>query len=39
MAVDSKGAIYVGEVTQTFGVKAGVVPEGTHSFQKFEPVA
>ena len=31
VAVDSKGAIYVGEVTQTFGVKAGAVPEGTHS--------
>ena len=37
VAVDSKGAIYVGEVTQTFGVKSGAVPEGTHSFQKFEP--
>ena len=37
VAVDSRGAVYVGEVTQTFGVTTGAVPEGTHSFQKFEP--
>lgn len=34
-AVDSKGNIYVGEVTETFAVKPGVVPAGTHCFQKF----
>ncbi|MHB0868644.1 MAG: peptidyl-alpha-hydroxyglycine alpha-amidating lyase family protein [Chloroflexota bacterium] len=35
IGVDSKGDIYVAEVTETFGVKGGGVPSGSHSFQKF----
>jgi DNA-binding beta-propeller fold protein YncE len=35
VAVDSRGDVYVAEVTQTFGVRPGEVPAGTHSFQKF----
>ena len=35
ICADSKGAIYVGEVTETFGVKPGLVPSGAHTFQKF----
>lgn len=35
LAVDSRGDLYVGEVTQTFGVSRGAVPPGTHTFQKF----
>lgn len=36
VCVDSRGDLYVAEVTQTFGVRGGPgVPEGTHSFQKF----
>jgi DNA-binding beta-propeller fold protein YncE len=35
VAVDGRGDVYVAEVTQTFGVRPGEVPEGTHSFQKF----
>jgi DNA-binding beta-propeller fold protein YncE len=35
MCVDSKGDLYVAEVTYTFVGKAGIVPEGTHQFQKF----
>lgn len=35
VCVDSRGDLYVAEVTQTFGVRGGGVPEGTHSFQKF----
>ncbi|HZQ99607.1 MAG TPA: peptidyl-alpha-hydroxyglycine alpha-amidating lyase family protein [Chloroflexota bacterium] len=38
IAVDAEGAIYVGEVTHTIGVRGGLVPEGTHTFQKFERV-
>lgn len=36
ICVDSRGDIYVGEVTWTFGVRPGLVPEDCHSFQKFE---
>ena len=35
VAVDSRGDLYVAEVTQTFGVRPGQVPAGTHTFQKF----
>jgi hypothetical protein len=35
VAVDSRGDIYVAEVTMTFGIRPGEVPAGTHSFQKF----
>jgi DNA-binding beta-propeller fold protein YncE len=35
IAVDSKGDVYVSEVTWTFGVSRGHVPDGTHTFQKF----
>jgi hypothetical protein len=35
IAVDSRGDVYVAEVTNTFGVRPGEVPAGTHSFQKF----
>jgi sugar lactone lactonase YvrE len=35
LCVDRRGDMYVGEVAQTFGVKRGGVPEGSHSFQKF----
>ena len=35
ICVDSRGDIYVGEVTWTFGIKPGLVPDGTHMFQKF----
>ena len=35
VCVDSKGDIYVGEVSYTFAGKAGVVPADAHSFQKF----
>ena len=35
ICVDSRGDVYVGEVTETFGVKPGLVPAGTHTFQKF----
>jgi DNA-binding beta-propeller fold protein YncE len=38
LAVDSKGDIYVSEVTWTFGVSRGLVPETCHTFQKFTPV-
>jgi DNA-binding beta-propeller fold protein YncE len=38
VAVDSKGNVYVGEVTWTEAVSQGHVPEGTHSVQKFAPV-
>ena len=32
---DSRGDLYVAEVTYTFAVSRGVVPDGAHSFQKF----
>ena len=35
LCVDSRGDLYVGEVTDTFGVQRGGVPEGSHTFQKF----
>jgi hypothetical protein len=35
LAVDSEGAIYVGEVTYTFLISRGHAPEGCHMFQKF----
>lgn len=35
VCVDSRGDVYVGEVTWTFGVSRGQVPEGTHTLQKF----
>lgn len=35
LCVDSRGDMYVGEVTDTFGVGRGGVPKGSHSFQKF----
>ena len=37
VAVDSRGDVYVGEVTYSFsgGGRSGKVPVGTHTFQKF----
>lgn len=35
VAVDSRGDLYVGEVTWTYGVRNGYVPEDCHAFQKF----
>ncbi len=35
LAVDSRGDVYVSEVTWTFGVSRGHAPDGTHTFQKF----
>src|SRR5262245_29972551 len=35
IGVDSKGDVYVSEVTYTFGVSRGHAPAGTHTFQKF----
>jgi DNA-binding beta-propeller fold protein YncE len=35
LAVDSRGDVYVGEVTWTFAASRGHVPESTHTFQKF----
>lgn len=35
IAVDSKGDVYVSEVTWTFAVSRGLAPTGTHTFQKF----
>jgi hypothetical protein len=37
LAMDSHGGIYVAEVTFTVGVKAGLVPDTCHTFQKFVP--
>ena len=34
ICVDSRGDIYVGEVTWTFGVRPGHVPEDCHSLHK-----
>jgi len=36
LCVDSRGDLYVGEVTWTFGVSRGGVREDAHTFQKFE---
>ena len=38
ICVDSHGDVYVGEVTWTFGISRGEVPEGCHMFQKFAMV-
>ena len=35
ICVDSRGDLYVGEVTWTFGIKLGGVSEDAHMFQKF----
>lgn len=35
LCVDSKGDLYVGEVTYSFGVSRGVAPPDCHTFQKF----
>ena len=35
IAVDSRGDVYVSEVTWTFAASRGHVPPGTHAFQKF----
>jgi sugar lactone lactonase YvrE len=35
ICVDSHGDVYVAEVTETFAVGPGVVPPGSHTFQKF----
>jgi len=35
LAVDSRGDVYVSEVTWTFAVSRGHAPDGTHTFQKF----
>jgi DNA-binding beta-propeller fold protein YncE len=36
LCVDSRGDLYVGEVTHTFAVQHGLVPSHAHTFQKFE---
>ena len=35
LAVDSRGDVYVSEVTWTFAVSRGLAPAGCHTFQKF----
>ena len=35
LCLDSRGDMYVGEVTWTFGVSRGGVREDAHTFQKF----
>jgi hypothetical protein len=35
LCLDSRGDLYVGEVTWTFGVSTERVPEDAHTFQKF----
>jgi DNA-binding beta-propeller fold protein YncE len=35
ICADSRGDVYVAEVTHTFGVKPGLVPADCHTFQKF----
>ena len=35
LAVDSKGDVYVGEVSWTFAVSRGLAPAGCHTFKKF----
>ena len=35
ICVDSRGDVYVAEVTNTFAVKPGAVPAGSHTLQKF----
>jgi DNA-binding beta-propeller fold protein YncE len=36
IAVDSRGDVYVAEVTHTFAGRAGLVPPDCHTFQKFQ---
>lgn len=38
ICVDSRGDLYVGEVTWTFGINRGEVPDGCHMLQKFARV-
>lgn len=38
LCVDSRGDIYVAEVTHTFAGRLGLVPPDTHTFQKFARV-
>ena len=38
ICADSKGDIYVGEVTYTFAGKPGLVPQDAHTLQKFRQV-
>jgi hypothetical protein len=38
ICADSRGDIYVMEVTNTFGASRGHVPVGSHTFQKFTRV-
>ena len=35
LSVDSKGDVYVAEVTWTFAVSRGLAPADCHTFQKF----
>jgi DNA-binding beta-propeller fold protein YncE len=35
IAIDSRGDLYVAEVSWTFAVSRGLAPEGAHTFQKF----
>jgi DNA-binding beta-propeller fold protein YncE len=39
IAVDSTGDVYVSEVSQSFAIRRGLVPEGSHTLQKFTRVA
>ncbi len=38
LTVDAEGSLFVAEVTHTIGVKTGLVPAGTHTFQKFQRI-
>lgn len=38
LAIDSRGDLYVGEVTHAFAVSRGAVPPDCHTFQKFARV-
>ena len=38
ITADSRGDLYVGEVTWTYGVRNGYVAEGCHTLQKFARV-
>jgi len=38
ICADSRGDIYVAEVTHTFAASRGLVPAGSHTFQKFARV-
>jgi hypothetical protein len=39
LAVDSRGDLYVSEVTWTFAVSRGHAPASCHPFQKFAPTS